>query len=143
MKFWNNIDGSIFFNQVFKTPIAIGLIELFTANIENNRLTIILEFDIEELPDAPPAKWKKAEFNTCRIGLNCSEISSLTIKNIPTKEKLSIRITQSKSLFMIHTSNSSSIIEFTTESPLLCEPSVYMNAKKTRAHLKPNLTQFF
>ncbi|WP_460148281.1 hypothetical protein [Pseudomonas sp. S2_A02] len=64
------------------------------------------------------------------MGLNCSEISSLTIKNIPTKEKLSIRVTQSKNLFMIHASNSSSIIEFTTKSPLLCGPSVYMNDKK-------------
>ena len=110
MKFWNDIDGGIFFNQVFRTPVAIGLIELFTVNIENNRPTIILEFDIEELPDAPPAKWKRAEFNTCRIGLNCSEISSLTIKNIPTKEKLSIRITQSDNLFTIHASNNNSTI---------------------------------
>jgi hypothetical protein len=130
MKFWNDIDGSIFFNQVFKTPVAIGLIELFTVNIDNNRPTIILEFDIEELPDAPPAKWKKSEFNTCRIGLNCSEISSLMIKNIPTKEKLGIRITQRENLFTVHASNSSSIIEFTTRFPLLCGPSVYMNDKK-------------
>jgi sulfur transfer protein SufE len=56
MKFWNDIDGSIFFNQIFKTAVAIGLIELFTINIENNRPTTILEFDIEELPDAPPSK---------------------------------------------------------------------------------------
>jgi hypothetical protein len=130
MKFWNDIDGGIFFNQIFKLPVAIGFIELFTINIDNNRPTIILEFDIEELPDAPPAKWKKAEFNTCRIGLNCSEISNLTIKNIPTKEKLSIRITQSENLFTIHASNNSSIIEFTTKYPLLCGPSVYMNDKK-------------
>lgn len=131
MKFWNDIDGGIFFNQVFRTPVAIGLIELFTVNIDNNRPTIILEFDIKELPDAPPAKWKRAEFNTCRIGLNCSEISSLTITNIPTKEKLSIRITQSDNLFTIHASNNNSTIEFTTKSLLLCGPSVYMNDKKT------------
>ncbi|MBN3861999.1 hypothetical protein HCU66_07125 [Pseudomonas frederiksbergensis] len=130
MKFWNDIDGSIFFNQVFKTSVAIGFVEFFTVNIENNRPTIILEFDIEELPDAPPEKWKKTELNTCRIGLNCSEISSLTIKNIPTKEKLSIRITQSDNLFTIHASNNNSTIEFTTKSLLLCGPSVYMNDKK-------------
>lgn len=130
MKFWNDIDGSIFFNQVFKTSVAIGLVELFTVSIDNNRPTIILEFDIEELPDTPPEKWKKAEFNTCRIGLNCSEISNLTIKNIPTKEKLNVTITQSENIFTIHASNSSSIIEFTTKSPLICGPSVYMNDKK-------------
>jgi hypothetical protein len=59
MKFWNDIDGSIFLNQIFKSPVPIGFIELSTVNIDNNRPTIILEFDIEELPDAPPAKWKK------------------------------------------------------------------------------------
>ena len=123
--------AAFFFNQIFKSPVPIGFIELSTVNIDNNRPTIILEFDIEELPDAPPAKWKKAEFNTCRIGLNCSEISNLTIKNIPTKEKLSIRITQSENLFTIHASNNSSIIEFTTKYPLLCGPSVYMSDKKT------------
>ncbi|WP_454247181.1 Imm50 family immunity protein [Pseudomonas sp. F-14 TE3623] len=69
-----------------------------------------------------PQKWKKAEFNTCRIGLNCSEISSLTIKNIPTKEKLSIKITQSESLFTIHASNSSSTFELTTKSPYFVDP---------------------
>ncbi|MBK5300757.1 MULTISPECIES: hypothetical protein [Gammaproteobacteria] len=51
--------AAFFFNQIFKTPVAIGLIELFTVNIENNRPTIILEFDIKELPDAPPAKMEK------------------------------------------------------------------------------------
>jgi hypothetical protein len=122
--------AAFFFNQTFKAPVVIGLIELFTVNIDNNRPTIILEFDIEELPDTPPEKWKKAEFNTCRIGLNCSEISNLTIKNIPTKEKPNVIITQSGKIFTIHASNSSSIIEFTTKSPLLCGPSVYMNDKK-------------
>lgn len=52
MKFWNDIDGSTFFNQVYNTPVAIGTIELFTISIDNSRPTIILEFDIEELPDS-------------------------------------------------------------------------------------------
>ncbi|MCU1752884.1 immunity 50 family protein [Pseudomonas sp. 6D_7.1_Bac1] len=133
MKFWNDIDGSTFFNQVFTTSVAIGPVELFTVNIDNSRPTIILEFDIEELPDAPPAKWKKAAFNTCRIGLNCGGVSNLTIKNIPTKEKLNITITQKENLFTIHASNNNSLIEFTTKFPLLCGPSVYMNDKYSEA----------
>ncbi|WP_019580141.1 hypothetical protein [Pseudomonas mandelii] len=34
----------------------------------------------------PDAQAIISDFKTCRIGLNCSEISNLTIKNIPTKE---------------------------------------------------------
>lgn len=128
MKFWNDLDGSTFFNQIFTTSVEIDTIELFTINIDSNRPTIILEFDIKQLPDAPPLKWKKSDYNTCRIGLNCSGISDLTIKNIPTKEKLNITITNKENIFTIHASNTSSLIEFKTKFPLLCGPSVYMNS---------------
>lgn len=133
MKFWNDLDGSTFFNQVFTTPVAISTIELFTVNIDNSRPTITLEFDISEFPDAPPIKWKRSEFNTCRIGLNCGGISDLKIKNIPTKEKLNVTISQNENLFTIHASNEESLIEFTTKFPLLCGPSVYMNDKSPKA----------
>lgn len=129
MKFWNDFDGSTFFNQIFTTPISIGTIELFNITIDNSRPTIILEFDIEQLPDSPPAKWKKTHFNTCRIGLNCGDISNLLIKNIPTKGKLNISITKNENLFTINASNQNSLIEFTTKFPLLCGPSVYLNSK--------------
>ncbi|MGE8483427.1 MULTISPECIES: Imm50 family immunity protein [Pseudomonas] len=131
MKFWNDLDGSTFFNQVFTTPIAINTIELFTVSIDNSRPTIIMEFDISELPDAPPTKWKRSEFNTCRIGLNCGGIGDLKINNIPTKEKLNISITQKENLFMVNASNKDSLIQFTTKFPLLCGPSVYMNDKNS------------
>lgn len=128
MEFWNDFDGSTFFNQIFTTTISIGAIELFRITIDNSRPTIILEFDIHELPDAPPARWKKTPFNTCRIGLNCGEIENLSIKNIPTKEKLNITITKKEKIFTINASNCNSLIEFTTKFPLLCGPSVYWNS---------------
>jgi hypothetical protein len=128
MKFWNDLDGSTFFNQIFTTSVEIDTIDLFTINIDNNRPTIIFEFDIKQLPDAPPPKWKRSDYNTCRIGLNCHGISDLTIKNIPTKEKLNITITNKENIFTIHASNTSSLIEFKTNSPLLCGPSVYMRS---------------
>lgn len=133
MEFWNDIDGSTFFNQIFTTPIAIGTIELFALNIDNSRPMIIMEFDIEELPDAPPTKWKKTHFNTCRIGLNCGDIKNALIKNIPTTEKLNITITKKENIFTIQASNKNSMIEFTTKSPLLCGPSVYLNDKDSDA----------
>ncbi|TBN32525.1 Imm50 family immunity protein [Pseudomonas sp. BGI-2] len=133
MKFWNDLDGSTFFNQVFTTSIDINTIELFTLSIDNSRPTIIMEFDIFELPDRPPTKWKISEFNTCRIGLNCGGISDLKIFNIPTKEKLNISITKKEDLFTVHASNRESLIEFTTKFPLLCGPSVYLNDNNSEA----------
>lgn len=86
MNFWNDLDGSSFFNRIFSSPIPIGEVTLFSLNIDNNRPTIILEFDIKEYPEEPPTKWKQSGFNTCRIGLNCSNIEGVSIKNIPTKK---------------------------------------------------------
>lgn len=125
MKFWNEIDGGTFFNQVFSKQIEIGNIELFAIKIDNSRPAIIVEFDIDELPDSPPEKWKKNKFNTCRIGLNCGSISNLSIKNIPTSEKLKMEVLLSGGTFIIRASNESSFVEFETKSPLLCGPSVY------------------
>lgn len=128
MKFWNELDGSIFFNKVFTTPIPIGEVTLFSLNIDNNRPVIILEFDITEYPETPPTKWKQSGFNTCRIGLNCSNIQGLLIKNIPTKKKLTITITNEGGNFRVRAENDESIIEFTTKHSLLCGPSAYLNS---------------
>lgn len=128
MKFWNELDGSLFFNKAFTTPIPIGEVTLFSLNIDNNRPAIILEFDIKEYPETPPAKWKQSGFNTCRIGLNCSNIQELLIKNIPTKKNLTITISNEVENFRVRAENDDSIIEFTTKHPLLCGPSAYLNS---------------
>ncbi len=54
MKYWNEINGSKFFNMVFSRNIPIGEIKLFTLNIDNNLSTLTLAFDIREIPDTPP-----------------------------------------------------------------------------------------
>lgn len=128
MKYWNSLDGSIFFNKVFSTPIAIGAVELFSIVINNNTPDTTLEFDIPEIPDTPPEKWKKNGFNTCRIGINISNIQNLTIKNIPTQEKLHTSITKEDNLYTVKLYNQDSLIQFSADHILLCGPSVYMNA---------------
>lgn len=128
MNYWNELDGSTFFNKVFTTSISIGEVQLFTLNIDNDRPVAILEFDISEYPDTPPIKWKQSGFNTCRIGLNCSNIKDLLIKNIPTHKKLSVTISNKKGDFIIRLANDDSLIEFTTKHPLLCGPSGYINS---------------
>ncbi|PQP01640.1 hypothetical protein C5612_20030 [Pseudomonas frederiksbergensis] len=127
MKSWNELDGSNFFNRIFTSAIAIGEVELFSISIDNSRPTITLEFDIPEYPDAPPEKWKQSGFNTCRTGLNCSNIENLIIKNIPTRKKLAVKISHQDNIYTIILSNNESLIEFTTKHPLLCGPSAYMN----------------
>jgi len=128
MNSWNELDGSTFFNKTFTSPIPIGEIELFSISIDNSRPVIIMEFDIPDYPDAPPAKWKQSGFNTCRIGLNCSNIEDLLIKNIPTHEKMTIKITSNEQKFRVSAYSDNSLIEFTTKHPLLCGPSAYLNA---------------
>ncbi|HEX4550944.1 Imm50 family immunity protein [Pseudomonas sp.] len=128
MNSWNELDGSSFFNRVFTTPIPIGEVTLFSLNIDNNRPVIILEFDIAEYPEVPPTKWEKSGFNTCRIGLNCSNIEGLLIKKIPTQNKLTITISNEDGKYRIRAKNEDSIIEFTTKHILLCGPSAYLNS---------------
>ncbi|NUT82867.1 MULTISPECIES: Imm50 family immunity protein [Pseudomonas] len=127
MNFWNDLEGSTFFNKIFSSPVPIGTIELFSLAIDNDTSTIVFEFDIEEYPDAPPHKWKQSGFNTCRIGLNCSAPTNLTITNIPTKNKLALRISQQQNTFTVHASNDTSLIKFETKHLLLCGPSAYQN----------------
>lgn len=128
MNFWNDLDGSSFFNRIFTSQIPIGEVTLFSLNIDNCRPLIILEFDIKEYPEAPPVKWKQSGFNTCRIGLNCSNIEELLINNIPTKKNLNISISNEGNSYRIRAVNDESTIEFTTKHPLLCGPSAYLNS---------------
>ncbi|MBV4488933.1 immunity 50 family protein [Pseudomonas sp. SWRI153] len=128
MNFWNDLDGSSFFNRIFTSQIPIGEVTLFSVNIDNNRPIVILEFDIKEYPEAPPIKWKQSGFNTCRIGLNCSNIEELLIKNIPTKKNLTVSILNEAGSYRIRAINDESVIEFTTKHPLLCGPSAYLNS---------------
>lgn len=126
MKHWNDIQGSTFFNMIFSSPIAIGEINLFTLKIENNYSTVILGFDISETPDAPPRKWKNIEFNTCRIGITCSEIEELFISNLPNQKKFQLTIAKMDSRFKVSATAEESSISFTTSFISLREPAVYL-----------------
>ncbi|SDS42322.1 Imm50 family immunity protein [Pseudomonas granadensis] len=130
MNFWNDLDGGSFFNRIFSSPIPIGEVTLFSLNIDNNRPTIIIEFDIKEYPKEPPIKWKQSGFNTCRIGLNCSNIEGVFIKNIPTKKNLAVTIKNEYGSYLVRAANEESVIELTTKHPLLCGPSAYLNSEE-------------
>ena len=55
------MQNSTFFNKIFSTPVAIGIVELYSISIDNDRTNISLEFDIPELPDVIPEKWRKKD----------------------------------------------------------------------------------
>lgn len=126
MKYWNEIEGSKFFNMVFSRNISIGEIKLFALNMDNNLSTLTLAFDIRETPDTPPKKWETIGYNACRIGLTCGEIRDLTTANIPTEKNLHLSIRSIGDRYMISAVSSTSNITFTTSSLRLREPSVYL-----------------
>lgn len=127
MKYWNDLEDTIFFNKVFTYPVEIGDITLFSVTIDNDRPNIGLGFDISELPDAPPKKWIPEEFNTCRIGLDCGGLSDVRINNIPTKEPLKMVITKHENFYALQAKSATSVIEFKAKYISLCGPSVYFN----------------
>ncbi|SDN81500.1 Imm50 family immunity protein [Pseudomonas poae] len=127
MKYWNELDNTIFFNKVFTYPVEIGEITLFSVTIDNDRPNIGLGFDIPETPDIPPEKWIKEGFNTCRTGLDCGGLSDIRIKNIPTKEKLKMVIIKRGNYFELHATSKSSAIELKAKFISLCGPAAYFN----------------
>ena len=126
MKYWNEINGSKFFNMVFSRNIPIGEIKLFTLNIDNNLSTLTLAFDIREIPDTPPKTWESIEYNACRIGMTCSEVTSLTTSNLPTREKFQLSIQTIESRHLVCVASENFEIKFITSSLRLREPSIYL-----------------
>ncbi|MEJ5061933.1 MULTISPECIES: Imm50 family immunity protein [unclassified Pseudomonas] len=124
MKYWNDFEGSVFFNMVFSRLVEIDEVKLFSLSVDNNASVLTLAFNIKELPDRPPLKWK--EFNSCRIGVSCSEVSDLSVKNIPTTSLLKVKIEPHGSRFRISVGAADSIIEFTAAYLRLHDPSVYV-----------------
>ena len=86
MKYWNDLDRNIFLEKIFSKPVEIGQIALFSMQIENDRPSVGLGFDIPEFPDTLPKKWEGKGYNTCRMGIDCHGIQDLSIKNIPVRE---------------------------------------------------------
>ncbi|AZF41763.1 hypothetical protein C4J87_1590 [Pseudomonas sp. R1-43-08] len=127
MKYWNNLENTIFFNKVFTQLIEIGEITLFNVTIDNDRPNIGLGFDIPELPDSPPDKWLKEGFNSCRIGLDCGGLSDVKISNVPTGEPLKMVIRKHEKFYELRAESNTSLIEFKAKYISLCGPSVYFN----------------
>jgi hypothetical protein len=127
MNYWNELENTIFFNKVFTYPVEIGEIVLFSVVIDNDSPNIGLGLDIPQLPDAPPEKWIKEGFNTCRIGLSCGGLSDVEIRNIPTNEALTMVITQHENFYELQAKSKTSLIKFKAKYISLGGPSVYIN----------------
>jgi hypothetical protein len=127
MKHWNELDGTIFFNKVFSQPIEIGKIYIHSVQIENDSPGVGIGFDIPEFPDHLPEKWKDKGYNTCRIGLTCSEVSNLRIVSIPCREVFFVKLVEENGYFFFTATSKSASIEFKGKWLSLSGPSVYMN----------------
>lgn len=125
MRFWNQIDDTVFFNMVFSYPAPIDEVELFSISIDNDRPQVVVLFDIPYLPDRPPKKWEN--YNRCRSGLVCLGVDSLLMKNIPIIDRFSVSVSRAEEVYHISFSNSSSALEFRAKFISLSGPSVYLN----------------
>ena len=127
MKYWNDLDRNIFLEKIFSKPVEIGQIALFSMQIENDRPSVGLGFDIPELPDTLPKKWEGKGYNTCRMGIDCHGIQDLSIKNIPVREVFFVKITKENNQFYFQATNKNALIEFKAKFITLADPNVYIN----------------
>ncbi|OIN53488.1 Imm50 family immunity protein [Pseudomonas costantinii] len=134
MKYWNDLDGTIFFNKVFSQPIEIGKVYIHSLRIENDQPDFGIGFDIPEFPDHLPEKWKDKGYNTCRIGLSCSEMSDLQITNLPRREVFIVKIKKESEYFFFTAKSKNASIEFKAKWLSLSGPSVYINCPEPEDH---------
>ena len=127
MKYWNDLDQNIFFEKIFSRPVEIGQIALFSMQIENDRPSVGLGFDIPEFPDTLPKKWEGKGYNTCRMGIDCHGIQDLSIKNIPVREVFFVKITKENNQFYFQATNKNALIEFKAKFITLADPNFYIN----------------
>ncbi|WP_455883706.1 Imm50 family immunity protein [Pseudomonas putida] len=135
MKHWNDLDGTTFFNKVFTQPIKIDEIYIHSLRIENDQPGFGIGFDIPEFPDHLPEKWKGKGYNTCRIGLTCSEVRNLRIVNLPCREIFIVKIEQKNECFIFSAKSKTASIEFEGKWLSLSGPSVYMNVPEPEDHI--------
>lgn len=127
MEYWNELDRNIFFEKLFSKPVAIGKIALFSLQIENDKPSLGLGFDIPDFPDRLPLKWVGKGYNTCRMGIDCHGIRDLKIQNLPIREVFCVNITCDNDQFHFQASNEIASIEFSAKYISLCDPNVYIN----------------
>ncbi|QVN03262.1 hypothetical protein JYG38_07280 [Pseudomonas rhodesiae] len=127
MKYWNDLDQNIFFEKIFSRPVEIGQIAVFSMQIENDRPSVGLGFDIREFPDTLPKKWECKGYNTCRMGIDCHGIQDLSIKNIPVREVFFVKITKENNQFYFQATNKNALIEFKANFITLADPNVHIN----------------
>ena len=127
MKYWNDLDQNIFFEKIFSEPVEIGRIALFSLQIENDRPSVGLGFDIPDFPDRLPRKWEDKGYNTCRMGIDCHGIQDLKIQNIPVREVFFVKISMKNNQFYFQATNKNALIEFKAKFISLVDPNVYIN----------------
>lgn len=125
MKFWNELDKNIFFEKLFSSPIEIREIAKISLQLDNDRPSLGIGFDIPEFPDNLPEKWKNKGYNVCRLGIDCYGISNLKILNIPNQGVFSIKIKKEGDHFQLQATNKNSSLELNAKNIFLCDPNTY------------------
>lgn len=130
MKFWHELDKNIFFEKLFSNPIEISEIAQISLQIDNDRPSLRIGFDIPEFPDTLPKKWKNRGYNVCRLGIECYGISNLKIINIPNRGVFSLKIKKDGDHFRLQATNKNSLLELNVKTIFLCNPNGYVKDNK-------------
>ncbi|MDR9874079.1 Imm50 family immunity protein [Pseudomonas allii] len=127
MKYWNELEGSIFLSKVFSLPVEIGKIAISSLRVENDQPCIGIGFDISDFPDKLPEKWKNKGYNMCRLGITCNDIKNLKVFNIPAHEVFTVKINKKMDHFTFEATSDNAHIEFNAKFISLSGPTVYIN----------------
>ena len=121
------MDQNIFFEKIFSKPVEIGRIALFSLQIENDRPSVGLGFDITDFPDILPKKWEGKGYNTFRMGIDCHRIQDLRVQNIPVRQVFFVKIAKKNNQLYFQATNKNALIEFKAKFISLVDPNVYIN----------------
>lgn len=125
--YWTELPCNELMIRIFSKPPEVGYIDLFDVEIKRNGPTVIINFDlIDVLPDKPPIKWGK-EFNRCRVGIYCLDVSDLIISGISRNMKAEIKFEIHEGNNRVRITGDNFNIGFKCSHINLTGPSVYLS----------------
>lgn len=76
----HSVDGAEGLRAIFKdVEPSLAAVRLHEVTLHQDGPTVVLRFDLAELPSAPPSKWQKAGLNTVQLKLALEGVRDVTM----------------------------------------------------------------
>lgn len=76
----HSVDGAEGLRAIFKdVEPSLAAVRLHEVTLHQDGPTVVLRFDLAELPPAPPSKWQKAGLNTVQLKLSLEGVREVTL----------------------------------------------------------------